>query len=826
MTQPTGPYTRPSAIYEYDRTYPNVLPETRQPPGMQALNSSVRPSPPPPQDTLPVILETLVGENRRLHWQLRENNTVLDLKIKELQECLEAKERDQSRQLETAQGNGNNPQKTEDKTQQWLQEIERLSKLVQQLEKEKNDVEIRATAELASAKDEISRIKQENEELELHRKSQEGIVIRLNDSVKALEEKLKQEPGRPNTGLLQQKLEALGRQLEVKNSAYDDLKQKYQQLQDRQAELAETQQSKGVVPVPKPRTQRLDLQQRIEQLEREKEELEQRCAEAMRARSAADRILASAHEREETLRQENVALKGHVERLQLEVQAHKAQMDLKVQRSQSEGGQVMPHPDVGAQDQRRSPLRSPDVLKEIHGLRSEKEELEATNLTMKQYLDHLIQELEKLKEENSALRDSTDGLELSNRQREITVQEGLQSQLDLYTVQVVQLDEKVAKQRDENARMLEEIRRLKEQLAGSEADRQALIREREALEAEIKTQKVMVSQLTVAAKQKEETEVVVKEYERECTKLITDLGTSDGRLRAVLEEKQMLQQQVEGCMRELTLRMERIQRLEVTRDELLEQVSHQQLQLKQNRTDIQFEVKQREDLEAIKKVLEHKLAGQKAENIELKSQIGRLQQESVIEQQNADMGYAPLRRPSSELHRQGPERGMGVGPERIVTGMGLDRGMGMGPEPVITGIGPERVIGMGPDRVITGIGHERVTGGGPDRTTGIPDWPYNTPLPPRQSYPQPNTGGIPPSYQRDQQRLVQPQEELLVRPYRPPSPRQYAPEIGEGRYLPQPQSYSQFPAPQYVASCPICGRSGFRSVADLEQHSAHCTDFK
>ena len=128
----------------------------------------------------------------------------------------------------------------------------------------------------------------------------------------------------------------------------------------------------------------------------------------------------------------------------------------------------------------------------------------------------------------------------SNRQREITVQEvccvlsfplsclfnatfnqGLQSQLDLYTVQVVQLDEKVAKQRDENARMLvihsflpplsllfllhsplltsishlsafhtstlpplfsfhrlEEIRRLKEQLAGSEADRQALIRER------------------------------------------------------------------------------------------------------------------------------------------------------------------------------------------------------------------------------------------------------------------------------------------------------------------------------------------------------------
>ena len=172
-----------------------------------------------------------------------------------------------------------------------------------------------------------------------------------------------QEPGRPNTGLLQQKLEALGRQLEVKNSAYDDLKQKYQQLQDRQAELAETQQSKGVVPVPKPRTQRLDLQQRIEQLEREKEELEQRCAEAMRARSAADRILASAHEREETLRQENVALKGHVERLQLEVQAHKAQMDLKVQRSQSEGGQVMPHPDVGAQDQRRSPLRSPDVLK-------------------------------------------------------------------------------------------------------------------------------------------------------------------------------------------------------------------------------------------------------------------------------------------------------------------------------------------------------------------------------------------------------------------------------------------------------------------------------
>ena len=122
----------------------------------------------------------------------------------------------------------------------------------------------------------------------------------------------------------------------------------------------EAQQLKAVAPVPKPRTQRLDLQQRIEQLDREKEdleqryaELEQRCAEAVKARGAADRILASAHEREETLRQDNVALKVHIEKLQLDVQAQKTQLDLKVQRAQSEGGQ----------DQRRSPLRSPDVLK-------------------------------------------------------------------------------------------------------------------------------------------------------------------------------------------------------------------------------------------------------------------------------------------------------------------------------------------------------------------------------------------------------------------------------------------------------------------------------
>ena len=57
-------------------------------------------------------------------------------------------------QLETAQGNWNNPQqqKTEDKTHQWLQEIERLSKLVQQLQKEKDAVEARATSELTVRK--------------------------------------------------------------------------------------------------------------------------------------------------------------------------------------------------------------------------------------------------------------------------------------------------------------------------------------------------------------------------------------------------------------------------------------------------------------------------------------------------------------------------------------------------------------------------------------------------------------------------------------------------------------------------------------------------
>ena len=41
---------------------------------------------------------------------------------------------------------------------------------------------------------------------------------------------------------------------------------------------------------------------------------------------------------------------------------------------------------------------------------------------------------------------------------------------------------------------------------------------REALESEVKA---MVSKLTVAARQREEAEVVVKEYEKECTKLIS-----------------------------------------------------------------------------------------------------------------------------------------------------------------------------------------------------------------------------------------------------------------------------------------------------------------
>ena len=44
---------------------------------------------------------------------------------------------------------------------------------------------------------------------------------------------------------------------------------------------------------------------------------------------------------------------------------------------------------------------------------------------------------------------------------------------------------------------------------------------REALESEVKAQKAMVSKLTVAARQREEAEVVVKEYEKECTKLIS-----------------------------------------------------------------------------------------------------------------------------------------------------------------------------------------------------------------------------------------------------------------------------------------------------------------
>ena len=164
------------------------------------------------------------------------------------------------------------------------------------------------------------------------------------------------------SGVLQQKMEVLSRQLDARNTAYDELKQKYQQLQERQAEAAETQQQvKGVTPVPKPRTQRADLQQRIDQLEREKEEQEQKLADAVKARAAADRILASAHEREETLRQDNMTLKGLLEKHQQEVLSLKA--DLRVQRSQSEGGQGVSHVDLSAQDLRRPLSWSPDVLR-------------------------------------------------------------------------------------------------------------------------------------------------------------------------------------------------------------------------------------------------------------------------------------------------------------------------------------------------------------------------------------------------------------------------------------------------------------------------------
>ena len=109
-----------------------------------------------------------------------------------------------------------------------------------------------------------------------------------------------------------------------------------------------------------------------------------------------------------------------------------------------------------------------------------------------------------------------------------------------------------------------------------------------------------------------------------------DLGTTDGKLKRALEDQDKLQQQVDGYARELSQRMERIRLLETTRNELLEQVSHQQLQLKQNRADIQCEVKQREELQALKKSLERKISEQKTEIGELKSQIIRLQLEPMV----------------------------------------------------------------------------------------------------------------------------------------------------------------------------------------------------
>lgn len=42
-----------------------------------------------------------------------------------------------------------------------------------------------------SARSEIYRVKQENEQLELNQKNQESVVGRLNETVKGLEDKLK-----------------------------------------------------------------------------------------------------------------------------------------------------------------------------------------------------------------------------------------------------------------------------------------------------------------------------------------------------------------------------------------------------------------------------------------------------------------------------------------------------------------------------------------------------------------------------------------------------------------------------------------------------------
>ncbi|KAL5484648.1 hypothetical protein EMCRGX_G021178 [Ephydatia muelleri] len=209
-------------------------------------------------------------------------------------------------------------------------------------------------------------------------------------------------------------------------------------------------------------------------------------------------------------------------------------------------------------------------------------------------------ELEKLREDYIDVNTNMEELELSNRelqgkvedmileqekaaQSNLATNQTLQSQLQLSGTKVALLEEEVSNQRDENARVLEEIRRLKEQLAGSEADRQALIREREVLKGDLEA---LGGKLIMAVKQREDTlkkykavEAVLKGYEEECAKLLAELEAQSKRLREVEEEKAKVTQECEW-------KDNRLRRVETMRDEQLQLVDCLQAQLIAYREDL------------------------------------------------------------------------------------------------------------------------------------------------------------------------------------------------------------------------------------------------
>ena len=97
-----------------------------------------------------------------------------------------------------------------------------------------------------------------------------------------------------------------------------------------------------------------------------------------------------------------------------------------------------------------------------------------------------------------------------------------------------------------------------------------------------------------------------------------------------MEEQERLQQQVDGYKRELAQRVERIQRLEATRDDLLGTVSHLQIQMKQDRDDSKHATSQNEELQRQLEVLNKKSAEQRNKIKELQDEINKLQSKAMV----------------------------------------------------------------------------------------------------------------------------------------------------------------------------------------------------